>query len=699
MPPHKKFRSFDDIDGKCVNTLRVLGAELPNLANSGHPGAPIAMSPLMHVLLSRHATLTPAHPFCLARDRFVLSNGHACALLYSALHLTAFPLSLDDLRAFRQLHSATPGHPEAWHNNQPTPGVEVTTGPLGQGLAHAVGLAAAGAHLAATVPPAWEGKQLLQAGRVFVTVGDGCLQEGVASEAASLAGHLGLGSLVVLYDDNQITIDGPTSLSFSESVPERFASYGWQVLHVEKGDSDLEEISAAIAAASAETSKPSIICIRTTIGLGTPKEGTEKVHGSPIGDDALVAMKKAFGFPEGEPLTPAEEVYARYAETVGARGAERAAAWDAAMATLEKLDADMAARLRGTSLTTNTAWITALQSALVGAKSDATRKLGGAALEALKKALPGVLFGGSADLTPSNNTMSSTDSNFSADTPAGSYIRFGVREHAMAAMVNGITAYQRGVLVPYCATFLNFIQYNIAAIRLGALSHFRSLHVYTHDSIGLGEDGPTHQPVNAAAMVRAMPHANFWRPASPVEVAAAFQHALQTHDGPSIIALTRQGVADVASGAVEDALRGGYVVAEVGSGQAVDLVLVATGSEVGLAQESAAALTTGAGALGRVRVVSMPSTDVFDQQPLAYRTSVLGGGAPVLSVEAMSTVGWARYAHAHVGLDRFGLSAPAAKVFADLGFTVDNVSSVARKLIAATKAANGSLILPSLLDL
>jgi transketolase len=681
-----------------VNTLRVLGAELPNLANSGHPGAPIAMSPLMHVLLARHATLTPSDPTCLARDRFVLSNGHACALLYSSLHLTGFPgFGLSDLRAFRQLHSATPGHPEAWHNGHSTPGIEVTTGPLGQGLAQAVGIAAAARHVAASVPQEWEGRELLEAGRVFVTVGDGCLQEGVASEAASLAGHLGLGSLVVLYDDNQITIDGPTSLSFTESVPERFASYGWQVLHVEKGDSDLEELSSAIATASAETSKPTIICVRTTIGLGTPKEGTEKVHGSPIGADALIAMKKSFGFPEAEPLTPTKDVYARYTETLGARGAERVAAWNAAMTSLEKLDAAKAAQLRGSSLTASTAWATALQAALVGAKSDATRKLGGAALEALKKALPGVLFGGSADLTPSNNTMSSTDSNFAADTPAGSYIRFGVREHAMAAMVNGITAYQPGVLVPYCATFLNFIQYNIAAIRLGALSHFRSLHVYTHDSIGLGEDGPTHQPVNAAAMVRSMPHAHFWRPASPVEVAAAFQHALQAHDGPTIVALTRQGVADVASGAVDDALKGAYVVTEVGAGKKVDLVLVATGSEVGLAQDTAAALTSGADALGLVRVVSMPCADVFDQQTLAYRSTVLGGGAPILSVEAMSTVGWARYAHAHVGLDRYGLSAPAAQVFEELGFSVANVSSVARKLIAATKGS--SLIVPSLLDM
>eukprot|EP01050_Picozoa_sp_SAG11_P022912 SAG11_NODE_4456_length_1889_cov_1.653631_1_plen_504_part_10 len=498
----------------CVNTVRALSADIVEKAKSGHPGAPMGCAPMAHTLWGGVMKYNPKDPAWPNRDRFILSNGHACALQYAMLHLTGYELSMDDLQAFRQIDSLTPGHPE----NFATPGVEVSTGPLGQGLSNAVGMAMAETHLAAVFNK--EGFPIIDHS-TYVICGDGCLQEGITSEACSLAGHWKLGKLIVLYDDNKIQIDGSTDLAFTEDVKMRYEAYGWQVIELPDG-TDLAAIKAAVAEAQAETSKPSMIKIRTRIGEGAPnKVGSHKVHGAPLGGDEMAAMKAALGLP-AEAFAVAPEVAEFYAGA-GAAAASQAEEWAALLAKYVAAFPDEGAALqRILAGELPAGWEGAISSYEVGMKK-ATRQWSEMVLNEVGPVIP-ELIGGSADLTPSNLTYLKDSFDYQADSPGGRYIRFGVREHAMAAICNGIAAH--GGLVPYCATFLNFIGYALGAVRLSALSRFRVLYIMTHDSIGLGEDGPTHQPVEMLQSLRTMPNLYTFRPGDGNEVAGCYLQAL-----------------------------------------------------------------------------------------------------------------------------------------------------------------------------
>jgi transketolase len=622
---------------------------------------------MLYVLWSRHLRVDPSAPQWPNRDRFVLSNGHVSALLYSMLHLSGYEdMPLDELRHFRQLGSKTPGHPERGESG----GVEVTTGPLGQGMSNAVGMAIAQSNLEAQF-----GADLFDS-NTYAVVGDGCLQEGVTSEAASLAGHLKLGKLIVLYDDNLITIDGDTSLSFTEDVGKRFEAYGWQVLSVADGNADLAAIDAAIDEAKRDGERPTLIKVRTTIGLGAAKQGTSAVHGSPLAADDLANVKRLYGMDPDATFAVGDDVRARFAERVAQRGAAARAAWRERLANADEAHvAEIERRFDG-ALPDD--WRDALPGFAepADAKVDATRKMSGVALNALAPSLP-ELVGGSADLTPSNCTWLECSHDYQPASRDGRYIRFGVREHAMSAIANGIAAY--GGFVPYCATFLNFFGYALGAIRLAALSKLRVIYIGTHDSIGLGEDGPTHQPQEMLASLRAMPNMDVWRPASLNEVSAAYATALQK-DGPSSICLTRQNVSVLPRGSVDDAERGGYVAHQHDDGAPPAITLVATGSEVGLCVDAANALHARDGA-PNVRVVSLPCIEAFLRQPSDYRNEVLPA-VPTLSVEAAATAGWASFAHAQLGIDTFGASAPAADVYAHFGLVPDAVADKAALLLA-----------------
>lgn len=618
-------------DSDCITTIRCLSIDAVQKANSGHPGAPIGMAPVAHVLFGSVMNFEPDWP---ARDRFVLSNGHACALLYSLLHLYGI-LPKDELVNFRQLNSQTPGHPERGH----TKGVEVTTGPLGQGIANAVGLAIAQAHLNARFPGLFEHK-------TYCFVGDGCLQEGIGCEATSLAGHLGLNNLIVVYDDNNITIDGPTDLSYSEDVPLKFRALGWNVIEIKHGDTDIAAMKGAFAAAQGETERPTIIVLRTTIGYETLKAGTCNVHGSPLGADGVAAYKKAKGLnPDEHFAVPAavQDVYTSAAQ----RGKDHAAAWRVRAEAAAKDDTTglLRAILEGKT------FVPADLKLPVFTEADklATRQTSAKVITALAEQIPG-LIGGSADLTSSVLTLPPSFKDFQKATPAGQYIRFGVREHAMVAVSNGLAAYG-GSLLPYYGTFLNFSQYCLPSIRLAAMSELTSIFVATHDSIGLGEDGPTHQPIEAVAQLRALPNCLVIRPADGNETSEAYRAAI-AHKGPTVLCLTRQAVATVTTAeTAKGVARGAYVIrAAEGSPK---VVVMASGSEVGLA--IAAAEKVGK----HVSVVSAPSVETFAKQGAAYIDEILPPGVPVVSVEAYCAFGWERFAHYHVSIERFGLSAPA----------------------------------------
>ncbi|KAG5639586.1 hypothetical protein H0H81_010788 [Sphagnurus paluster] len=657
----------DDI---AVATIRTLSVDVVGKANSGHPGAPMGLAPAAHVLFSRFLNANPKNSKWFNRDRFVLSNGHACALQYVLLHLLGYKLSLDDLKAFRQLDSLTPGHPEAGH----TDGIEVTTGPLGQGFANGVGLAIAQAHLAAVYNR--DGFNLIN-NFTYVFCGDGCLMEGVASEAASLAGHLQLGNLVVIYDDNHISIDGDTAVAFTENVEQRFLSYGWQVLHVTDGDHDLASISNAIAEARKETSKPTIVCLRTTIGYGSKAQGTHGVHGSPLKADDIVALKSKFGFAPDQTFQVPQATYDFYAE-FGKRGAALEAEWNSLLAAYGQKypneHAELTRRIAG-ELPQN--WEKALPVYKATDAAQASRKLSEIVLTAIIPHLP-ELVGGSADLTGSNLTKVKSSVDFQhpstgLGTYAGTYIRYGVREHGMGAIANGLHAY--GGIIPFVATFLNFVSYASGAVRLSALSGHQVIWVATHDSIGLGEDGPTHQPVETAIALRATPNVAFWRPADGNETSAAYLVALKSKKTPSVLSLSRQNLPNLEGSSIEHAARGGYVLQEVAN---EDLTIVSSGSEVSIAVEAAAKLN----AQGvKTRVVSLPCWLTFDQQDEEYRLSVLRSGAPILSLEAASTAGWQKYSHEQFGLPAWGASGPYQKVYEKFGITASNIASVGKKVV------------------
>jgi transketolase len=663
--PSKKQKMTTSVDTTCINTIRCLGADIVQKANSGHPGAPMGCAPMAHTLFNKVMRYSPSNPKWFNRDRFVLSNGHSCALLYTMLHLTGYERpSMSDLQNFRQLNSVTAGHPE----NYLLDGVEVSTGPLGQGISNAVGLAIAEAHLAARFNQ--NGLAPLVDHSTYVICGDGCLQEGVSSEACSLAGHLKLGKLIVLYDDNDITIDGGTNLSFTEDVAKRFESYGWHVQTVADGNStDTSSLESAVAAARAVTDKPSIIKVKTIIGLGSAKQGTHSVHGAPLGAEDISNVKTKFGFDPSQSFQVPDVVREAYGSCVD-KGNAAVAEWNALLSeyksAVPELMAEFERRMNGT-LPDN--WMAALPRYTPGQDKDkASRNYSQDVINALAPLLP-EMMGGSADLTPSNKTNFKGCIDFQADTPHGRYLRFGVREHGMAAICNGMAAH--GSILPYCATFLNFVGYALGAIRVTSLSHFRVIYVMTHDSIGLGEDGPTHQPVETLCSLRAMPNHLVIRPADGNETSGAYAIALANPTRPCTLALSRQTLVHQTGSSIENTMKGAYVLLE--NANAV-CTLIATGSEVQLCMNAAAEM-------GNVRVVSMPCWELFEEQSNEYQQSVLGG-LPVVSVEAGATTGWERYSHAHIGMRTFGASAPGSACFEHFGFTVNNIKNIVGKVTA-----------------
>jgi transketolase len=654
------------------NAIRALAMDGVQKANSGHPGAPMGMAEIAEVLWNRHLRHNPANPKWADRDRFVLSNGHGSMLLYSLLHLTGYELSIDDLKNFRQLHSKTPGHPEYGY----APGVETTTGPLGQGITNAVGMAMAEKLLAAEFNR--PGHEIVDH-RTYVFLGDGCLMEGISHEACSLAGTWGLGKLVAFWDDNGISIDGHVEGWFTDNTPKRFEAYGWHVVANVDGH-DPVALNAAIEAAKAVTDRPSLICCKTVIGLGSPnKAGTHDVHGAPLGDAEIAAARAHIGWAHA-PFEIPQDVYAGWdAKKVGA---EREGDWDrkfAAYATAFPAEAAEFERRMANELPAN--WAEHAKKAIEGANAKAetvaTRKASQIAINALAPALPEFL-GGSADLTGSNLTNWSGCKAVSGKS-TGNYISYGVREFGMAATMNGMALH--GGLLPFGGTFLMFSEYSRNALRMAALMKQRVIHVFTHDSIGLGEDGPTHQPVEQTATLRMIPNMDVWRPCDTVETMVAWTSAVEKLTGPSSLCLSRQNLPFVPRDAatIANIARGGYVISEAKGGKP-KAVIIATGSEVDIALKAQAAMA----AEIPVRVVSMPSTNVFDRQDAAYRESVLPRGVPRVAVEAGVTNGWYKYVGLDgvvIGLDRFGESAPAGQLFKEFGFTAGNVVKAVEQLI------------------
>jgi transketolase len=654
-----------------INTVRTLAMDAVQKAESGHPGTPMALAPLVYRLYTAHLRHNPAAPHWPDRDRFVLSVGHASMVLYAALHLSGYDLSLDDIIAFRQWGSRTPGHPEFGH----TAGVETTTGPLGQGVANAVGMAMAEAHLAAEFNR--DGLPIVDHYTYFIA-GDGCLMEGISHEAASLAGHQKLGKLIGFYDDNRITIDGSTDLSLSDDAAQRFASYGWQVLHVGDGN-DLDAIDAAIAAAKSETVRPSMVIVRTVIGYGSPsRAGTSKAHGEPLGADEIVKTKDVYGWPTHDTFVVPAEARNTWRTAVAAR-AESHASWNARMtaygaahpAEAEAFHARMAGSLP-------TDWESALPVFTKETGSVASRAASGAVLNALGNAVPG-LVGGSADLTGSNLTIRKGEPAFSADHRAGRYVYYGVREHAMGAVMNGMALH--GGVRPYAGTFLVFSDYMRPAIRLAALMGLPVIYVFTHDSIGLGEDGPTHQPIEHLGALRTIPNMTVFRPADATEVAACWRAALQHTSGPSALALSRQKLPFL--GLSEASARDGAVIGAhvVGNADAPAIVLLASGSEVSIALAARELLAASGIA---ARVLSVPSLERFERAPADVRAAMLPAGVPRLAVEAGHPMSWWKTVGEHgdvVGLDHFGASAPADRLYREFGLTAENVVARARRLI------------------
>lgn len=634
----------------------------------------MGMAPFAHVVFTEHCAISPTNPNWANRDRFILSNGHACALQYTMLHLLGFPqMTVDQCSKFRQLGSYTPGHPE----NFVTDGIEVSTGPLGQGISNAVGLAMGEAHMAATFNT--EDVKLVDH-FTYVFCGDGCLQEGVSGEACSLAGHLGLGKLIVLYDDNSITIDGDTSLSFTEDVAKRYESYGWQVLTIEEEISEvsaLDALRAKLEEAKACTDKPTMIKIKTLIGWGSAKANTHSVHGAPLGSVDLANVKEKYGLDPKKMFQVDDDVKALYASVVS-ETEKKVEAWNALFAEYTKKYPDLAAEYtRRMKSKIDVEEIKGLP--LPDNKSNASRKHGQACLNAVAGDFP-ELIGGSADLTPSNLTALKCSGDFQKDTPQGRYIRFGVREHGMAAICNGLFAY--GGLRPFCATFFNFAGYALGAIRLSALSRFGVIYIMTHDTIGLGEDGPTHQPVEMFESLRSMPNIHLWRPADAVETSAAYASALKEAHTPSVLCLSRQTLPALDTSSYEKSFKGGYVLSCPTTPDKLNLVLIGTGSELGFCVDAAKILNE-SGIL--TRVVTMPCVDLFEEQDEEYKASVLPSGVPTLSVEASAVHGWHKYSHAQIAMTRFGASAPYKDLAVKFGFTVDNVVSRGKELVAFYK--------------
>ncbi|MGE0556899.1 MAG: transketolase [Burkholderiales bacterium] len=661
-----------------ANALRALAMDAVQQANSGHPGMPMGMAEIAEALWRGHLRHNPANPRWADRDRFVLSNGHGSMLLYALLHLTGYDLPLDELKRFRQLHSKTAGHPE----HGVTPGVETTTGPLGQGIANAVGMALAERVLADSFNR--DGHVIVDH-RTYVFLGDGCLMEGVSHEACALAGTLQLHKLIALYDDNGISIDsekGNIKQWFTDNVPQRFAAYGWNVIYGVDGH-DADAVHAAIGQAHRETARPTLICCKTIIGKGAPKkQNTGGAHGAPLGAEEIAATRAAIGWPH-PPFEIPEAVRAEWNSRE--RGAALEAEWNQRFSAYASAHPDLAAEFKRRMAGELPAGWAVHRDAFLAqttqkAETIATRKASQNAIEGFAPALP-ELIGGSADLAGSNLTLWSGSKGVSA-TGGGNYIYFGVREFGMAAICNGIALH--GGLIPYHATFLVFSDYARNALRMAALMMQRVVCVFTHDSIGLGEDGPTHQPVEHAATLRLMPNMHVWRPCDSVETAAAWAAAIERNDGPTSLLLSRQNLPFQQRNVEQQVAvrRGAYVLAEAAGG-APRAVIIATGSEVAVAMAAQQAL---AGAGIAVRVVSMPCTQLFDGQDAAYRDSVLPRGVPRVAVEAGVTDYWRKYVGlegAVIGIDRYGESAPAGELYKYFGITADNVAAAVRALLQA----------------
>jgi transketolase len=657
-----------------INTVRTLSMDAVQKAESGHPGTPMALAPLGYALFTKYMKHDPTDPHWPDRDRFVLSCGHASMFLYSCLYLSGYDLSLEDLKQFRQWESKTPGHPELHF----TPGVETTTGPLGQGIGNAVGMAVAEAHLAATFNK--PGHEIVDHYTWFIC-SDGDIMEGISHEAASFAGHQKLGKLIGFYDDNKITIDGSTDLTFSDDTAKRFESYGWQVLHIDDVN-DLAQIDGAVTAAKAEQAKPTLVVTRTHIGFGSPnRQDTAKAHGEPLGRDEIKLTKEKLGWPSQEPFFVPDEALAHWRKAKE-RGANAHKDWNAKLEAFRKQNADDAReferRLSGKRVP---GWDTGIPAFTKDNGNVASRAAFGAALNASAENLP-ELIGGSADLTPSNNTSVKAWKNFSATTRDGRYVHFGIREHGMGSIMNGIAIH--GGFIPYGGTFLIFSDYMRPAIRLAAFMKQHVIFIFTHDSIGLGEDGPTHQPIEQLSTLRAIPNLVVLRPADASETAVAWKTAVEHQGGPVAIVLTRQklGFIERLNGvAPADAVvKGGYVLSDAPSPK---VVLLSSGSEIAIALKAQAKLKERGVAS---RVVSMPSMELFAAQPASYRDAVLPPDVPRVAVEAghpMSWYAWTGGRGEVLGLSRFGASAPYEKIYEELGLTIDRVVEAASRLAQA----------------
>ncbi|MEZ8325399.1 transketolase [Vibrio cyclitrophicus] len=657
-----------------ANAIRALSMDGVQQANSGHPGAPMGMADIAEVLWRGHLNHNPGNPEWADRDRFILSNGHGSMLIYSLLHLAGYELSIEDLKNFRQLHSKTPGHPEYGY----APGIETTTGPLGQGITNAVGMAMAEKALAAQFNK--EGHDIVDH-YTYAFMGDGCLMEGISHEACSLAGTLGLGKLVAFWDDNGISIDGEVEGWFSDDTPKRFEAYGWHVIPAVDGH-DADAINAAIEAAKADP-RPTLICTKTIIGFGSPnKAGTHDCHGAPLGADEITATKAALGWEHGPFEIPADIAAEWNAKEAGAA---KEAAWNAKFDAYAAAYPELAAEFkRRTNGELPAEWEEKANAIIADLQANpaniASRKASQNALEAFGAMLP-EFMGGSADLAPSNLTMWSGSKSLEATDFSGNYIHYGVREFGMTAIMNGIALH--GGFVPYGATFLMFMEYARNAMRMAALMKVQNIQVYTHDSIGLGEDGPTHQPVEQIASLRLTPNMSTWRPCDQVESAVAWKLAIERKDGPSSLIFSRQNLAQQDRNAeqVANIAKGGYILKDCAGKP--ELIIIATGSEVELAVEAAAQLTTEGKA---VRVVSMPATDAFDKQDAEYRESVLPSDVTArIAVEAGIADFWYKYVGFGgkiIGMTTFGESAPAGELFKMFGFTTENVVNTAKELLA-----------------
>ena len=652
----------------CINSIRFLSIDAVEKAKSGHPGLPMGAAPMAFVLFDQFLKFNPKNPKWFDRDRFVLSAGHGCMLQYSLLHLTGYDsVPIDQIKQFRQLGSATPGHPE----NFETAGVEVTTGPLGQGVGNAVGLAIAEAHLAARFNK--PGHEIVDH-YTYAILGDGCNMEGIASEAASLSGHLKLGKLIMMYDSNSISIDGSTDLAFTENVGMRYEAYGWHVAYVADGNEDLEAIAKAIAESKAVKDKPSLIIVTTTIGFGSPKKaGTAGVHGAALGGDEVTATRANLGW-EHAPFEVPADALSRFRQAID-KGAKAEAEWNDRFAAYEKAYPTEAAEYKRIMVgELPEGWEKALEP--VAEKETSTRLLSEACLNALSSVLPEFL-GGSADLAHSNMTYIKGLPDFQHGSYEGRNFRFGVREHAMGAIMNGMILH--GGTIPYGATFLVFADYMRGAIRLSALSEVGVLYIMTHDSVMLGEDGPTHQPVETLASLRVIPNLLVLRPADAKETVGTYQVAISNRKRPSLMAFTRQNVKNLAGTSIEGTKKGGYIVVDAPN---PELIIIATGSELALAVKAAEVLAAEGKA---VRVVSMPSMELYNEQSDEYKESVLPVAVKKrVSVEAGSTFGWHKYVGSEgevIGMDSFGASAPGPTVYEKFGFTVDKVVETSRKVL------------------